>query len=862
MEIVEFAHTHDIKWRPIKVKVSMGAKGKFIKDLEPIGALGGLPNKKDFLDAKWCENTMPVHQQYYLDLPKVEQDKLTISMDTTDIYHLDVDWLETKEYSDEAHALVEKLELICPYYKSKTKVLGKHLFFRLEAKLEKQKNLLKLNAKCKVYEDLEVLSGNFGWCGSSEVVVNSNLPIPLLKRTDLPLAYNAPYVGDVKKESYGFKKKIAKKEPIQECEDLDKTSKIFKYADIIEVRFIDEYDSWLKLMWALKSEGEKAVAHYISQKSDKFKESEFNKRWDNIEPLNISIGTLYYYAKISDKQAYRNLQHEDIDSTDFLDSDDTQAKIFLRNHEDNLVYKDNQIYLYLGNEEGTEGRWFMDDKNERVKKILSDYLSGLQISYVNKLYAESEAALAEGAEETITEERKEEISGEELKRGKQIEYTNKLIAKLKNCAKINTIAERLRSLLSVKDFQEIEFDRNPYLLPFNNTCYDLKSHNWVGTRRENYILETTGYNWKTPTDSDIKKIDKLIKEIFPDKVVRQEYVHYLTTGLYGIPIEKFILACGGGGNGKGVINELMMEVVGNFGYSANNAVLLNPLKDGGNPAIANMSGKRFITYREPDEKKALNLSAVKELTGGKGICARKLYHNEDKVELVGTHILELNKKCAMVGDLGDSIMRRLRDIPFVSTYTTDVELLANKEDLNYIFKANPYYKTIDFQDEFKYALFIYLVRYAKKWEQDNVGYNVCSRLFVSDRVTERTKLYIEDNDHIFTVLKQHYTKDMNKSSFVKFKEFWMYFKDSDFYRTLSKHEQNKTFSEKQVIEHLQTSTSTRIFFKEKLSFKKENGDVITYRNVLRFWRHKTDDEVMKEQLEDESGANNTALVIM
>jgi len=90
----------------------------------------------------------------------------------------------------------------------------------------------------------------------------------------------------------------------------------------------------------------------------------------------------------------------------------------------------------------------------------------------------------------------------------------------------------------------------------------------------------------------------------------------------------------------------------------------------------------------------------------------------------------------------------------------------------------------------------------------------------------------------------------------------MYFKDSDFYRTLSKHEQNKTFSEKQVIEHLQTSTSTRIFFKEKLSFKKENGDVITYRNVLRFWRHKTDDEVMKEQLEDESGANNTALVIM
>ena len=110
----------------------------------------------------------------------------------------------------------------------------------------------------------------------------------------------------------------------------------------------------------------------------------------------------------------------------------------------------------------------------------------------------------------------------------------------------------------------------------------------------------------------------------------------------------------------------------------------------------------------------------------------------------------------MNGDLGDSILRRLRDIPFVSTYTTDSELLKKRHELTNVFKANPYYKTLDFQDEFKYALFIYLIRYCKRWEHENPTFTVCSRLFVADAITVRTKKYIEDNDHIFMILKQKY----------------------------------------------------------------------------------------------------------
>lgn len=848
MNIVDFCDKHNIKWRPIELRISTKPDGKMKKEMLPMLGLG-LPDVKHFNDKEWCDNEMIKLQKYYKKLSQVGKDKLYISMDTSDIYQLDVDWLESKTYSEEAETFVADMLKTCPWHKSTTKVLGKHIFFILDKKLKKKRQQLQLSSECELYKDLEILSGQMSWCPSNEIVQNCFKLMPTLKYDEMPLKHGATLIGDKPKPKFKFKPKTQQEVNVNDVKDLDKTDKIFKYANIIGSKFLDEYSDWMKILWALKSEGARAVAEYISRKSEKFNLFEFQKKWDSLDSNgSITIGTLYYYAKLSDGKEYRVLQNEEMSNMEFLDSDDAQAELFYRANEDNLVYKDNSIFLYLGNEEGTKGRWFHDEKNERVKKILSDYLSDLQKAYLKTLWDDINKK-KEQFPSINDEKEKQDCADDILKIQNKIEFVSKLCGRLKNCSKINTVCERLKSLLSVKDYQEIQFDKNQYLLPFNNTCYDLKSHNWVGTRREDYILETTGYNWVAPTDEEVETISKLFEEIFPSPEVRQEYTHYLATGLYGIPIEKFIFASGGGGNGKGVINELQIETLGNFGYLANNAVLLNPLKDGGNPAIANMSGKRFINYREPDERQSINLSTVKELTGGKGISARKLYSNDDKVQLVATQVCELNKKCPMVGDLGDSIARRLREIPFVSTYTNIKELLDKKEVLSNVYKANPYYKTVEFQEKFKYALFIYLIRYCKKWEQEHQQ-TVCQKLYACKEVSDLTKKYIEENDNVFNILKQHYVLDMDDdAAMCPAREFWVYFKDSDFYRTLTKQEQNKTYSEKAVIDHLRSSTSTRIYFNDKFSLKNAAGKIRTYRNILRFWRLKTESEIYKEQCE-------------
>ena len=69
-----------------------------------------------------------------------------------------------------------------------------------------------------------------------------------------------------------------------------------------------------------------------------------------------------------------------------------------------------------------------------------------------------------------------------------------------------------------------------------------------------------------------------------------------------ICLEKFVIASGSGGNGKGVINELALDLFGQYGYVLNNTVLLRPLGSGPNPEIANLHNKRFVISREPNSK--------------------------------------------------------------------------------------------------------------------------------------------------------------------------------------------------------------------------------------------------------------------
>ena len=76
--------------------------------------------------------------------------------------------------------------------------------------------------------------------------------------------------------------------------------------EIIDIKYWDDFDSWKRIVWAMKQEGySMEVARQYSQKSSNYKDDGFNNIW-NKSPSNITIsqGTINYYAKMSDENKY------------------------------------------------------------------------------------------------------------------------------------------------------------------------------------------------------------------------------------------------------------------------------------------------------------------------------------------------------------------------------------------------------------------------------------------------------------------------------------------------------------------------------------------------------------------------------
>ena len=157
----------------------------------------------------------------------------------------------------------------------------------------------------------------------------------------------------------------------------------------------------------------------------------------------------------------------------------------------------------------------------------------------------------------------------------------------------------------------------------------------------------------------------------PIKEERDAYLQLLCTGIDGRCLEKFVIFAGNGGNGKGMIDDLMLLMLGNYGLIGNNGLLFETSKTGSNPEKANLHKKRFVVFREPPEKKKFENSIIKELTGGGEFSARGLYESDAKKELNLTMIVECNKKPLFTEEPTNAEVRRIIEICFRSTFVSD-----------------------------------------------------------------------------------------------------------------------------------------------------------------------------------------------
>ena len=263
MKIIDFCEKNSIAWRPIKLNIISNEDGTTTKKLAKIN--NKYPKLTDFRDEEFITGEMLKLQKNFLKASSSTKDTYHIALDTMDIYHLDVDWLTTKLYSNESKALVESF----------TKFVGGDL-----------------------YADLEVLSGIWGWSKWDAEIFNDELEIPTLNREEFPF----PKTYTVKK-SPKLKFNMKPKKTI--LTDEIKNSSIFKFCDLIDVKYLDNYSDWIRILWSLKTENHYEIAKYISQKSNKYKETDFDTKWNGLSPTTITIGSVKYYSQISNIKEYK-----------------------------------------------------------------------------------------------------------------------------------------------------------------------------------------------------------------------------------------------------------------------------------------------------------------------------------------------------------------------------------------------------------------------------------------------------------------------------------------------------------------------------------------------------------------------------
>lgn len=155
----------------------------------------------------------------------------------------------------------------------------------------------------------------------------------------------------------------------------------------------------------------------------------------------------------------------------------------------------------------------------------------------------------------------------------------------------------------------------------------------------------------------------------------------------------FVIAAGGGRNGKGTFFRTTRSIFGDYYWTIKSDLLIDtkmPRNTAGpSPEIMAMRHKRIVVASEVDQHRHIACAAVKEYSGGDDLNARSLFG--DEINYIPTHILWMQTNPVPIGVLKDFALRQ-RAIIFdmIWRYVYDIPAAIKKEP-----HLAPYFRLVD-----------------------------------------------------------------------------------------------------------------------------------------------------------------------
>ena len=433
---------------------------------------------------------------------------------------------------------------------------------------------------------------------------------------------------------------------------------------------------------------------------------------------------------------------------------------------------------------------------------------------------------------------------------------NSIVSKITKANEVGNIV--LQAKQSFANYT-LEFDNKPYLFGFENGVLSLDELIFRPYHFEDKVSFSCGYNFipfnpkikvfeidekpfirKTMLEQDIIATERILsffKEIQPDPAIRKLVLILVASGLIGIAIELFTIFNGGGRNGKGVLNTLVCNSLGDYAVKMSASVLTELKKNSGasNPEVAKINKKRYVYWNEPPKGVPLQNSICKELTGGGTIQARENYSNKTCVKLDLTLIGECNSKPPMAEKPEDADVERVVDILFGSRFTDDDEEV---DDIKVFKKDNTLKDTFE-NEEYKVALINILIDYLIELKEQKL--NV--KCFIPESVKIRSLEYLNKSNDVNNLflevfeLKQDGVEYIDKDG-NNFDEDWTLPSIASILRS-----SRTSFHSlpKKVQQELTKDTIKQFFITNKIYKKMIKNDTVRHAFILQNYRLKKPD---------------------
>ena len=576
-----------------------------------------------------------------------------------------------------------------------------------------------------------------------------------------------------------------------------------RILDNIDMKHWENRKTWTKLIWAMQHDGitEEVMNHY-SSKATSFTDGcvqEILKDWD--EDKSPTWGSCERLSHLSNPEEHAAIcanrpvsgggSKKEGTKKHKVSTDKFLALKALELVNGEIVKVGDMLYVY----DRTKGYWEQDHKGCHTRVMISNLVDDWLIEELEPLKGRSDDA----------------------------KPYNKAREKMSSNSGINNIYSIFKDTIPQNNTIEFDDTRPYYFVWSCGKAYDFESHDFVVLKKEDYVTMTTGYPYDTYTEEDLASLQTLYREIHFDDDTYIPYMSMCVTACIGIQVEKFIVNTGGGGNGKGVVNELLSKMLGNYFYKGSVAMLQEPIKaEQANPALASMHLKRLTICTEPEPGKKLNQATLKTITGDGDINARQLYSTAMKVTMLSTLVMECNQLPDISGKMDNSVKRRIRAIPFNATYTddpNDPDLLAGKP---HVHAANLLYKKTIWQNSKRAALFEMIRRFAKEHGTE---------LLESETCKKRAAKYVSESDFAMVWFKDLYERVPNGEDVepLPMIELFAEFKACDEYKNMDR-DDKKYWTKKQLIEQL-TEKLPKDDYHER---KKWHGK--SYRSAICNWR--------------------------